>query len=138
MPDATPQFDFQKCATPWPVRLTDPSVAVIGEVARVGSIVGMVYSTVQGQARVGNLLLTSGYGQVLSVTAASGDAITQGEKLYRVDETADGEHDQVINNTEVATLFAGYALPKDVDAAATDQLVAAGGTGEVLVWFRPE
>ena len=102
MPDATPQFDFQKCATPWPVRLTDPSVAVIGEFARVGTIVGMVYSTVQGQTRVGNLLLTCGYGQVLSVAAASGNAITQGEKLYRVDETSDGEHDQVINNTVVA------------------------------------
>ena len=43
---------------------------------------GLVYSTVQGQARVGNLLLTCGYGQILSVAAESGNPIVQGEKLY--------------------------------------------------------
>ena len=134
MADATPQFDFQKCATPWPVRLTNPEVAVIGELGRVGANVsGMVYSTVQGQARVGNLLLTCGYGQILSAEAASGNAITQGEKVNMVDGTTGPVVAPTVTNG--AGTFIGYALPKDVEAAATDQLVAAGST---LVWFRPE
>ena len=139
MADATPQFDFQKCATPWPVRLTNPTVAVIGELGRVGANVsGMVYSTVQGQAQVGNLLLTCGYGQIFSAAAASGNAITQGEKVYMVDGTTGPVVAPTVTNTEAGNTFVGYALPKDVEAAATDQLVAAGGSGDILVWFRPE
>ena len=139
MADATPQFDFQKCATPWPVRLTNPTVAVIGELGRVGANVsGMVYSTVQGQARVGNLLLTCGYGQILSASAASGNAITQGEKLYMVDGTTGPVVAPSVSNDSSGNNFIGYALPKDVDAAPIDQLVAAGGSGDILVWFRPE
>ena len=137
MPNATPQFDFQKCATPWPVRLSSPDEAAIGEYAHVGGIAGLVYSTVQGQPRVGNLLLTCGYGQILSVDAASGNAITQGEKLYMENATA-GAHDQSLTNTATGNTFVGYALPKDMADAPTAQLVAGGGTGEVLVWFRPE
>ena len=132
MADATPQFDFQKCATPWPVRLDNPAVAVIGELGRVGAnVAGMVYSTVQGEARVGNLLLTCGYGQILSITPTA--ALNQGAKVYMVDGTT-----PTLSDSESGNNFVGYALPKDVDAAATQELVAAAGTGDILVWFRPE
>ena len=94
----------------------------------------MVYSTVQGQARVGNLLLSCGYGQIFSVTATA--AINQGAKLYMTD--AVGTTAQTIDDVESGHTFAGYALPKDVDAAATEELLPAAGTGDILVWFRPE
>ena len=135
MAAAYPEFDFQKCATPWRVTPTNPTNPAIGEWARVGTNVGgIVYATVQGQATQAEILLSCGYGQTVPA-AAAGDAITQGEKIYVVDATTTTR--PTYTNDSSGNNFAGYALPALGDAGNAT-LVAAAATGNILLWVRPE
>ena len=135
MAAAYPEYDFQKCATPWLVKPTNPTDPAIGESARVGAhVAGIVYATHPTDATLAQVLLSGGYGQTVSVSAT--DALAQGGKIYMVDATTGVR--PTYSDVASSNTFVGYALPKDVAAAATAQLLGAGATGNVLVWFRPE
>lgn len=136
MAAAVPEFDFQKCATPWLIRPTNPTDPTIGEPARVGANVsGLVYATHPTNVLLAYVVLSGGYGQTVPAVSV-GNSITQGEKIYMTD--AAGTTRPTYTNDSSGNNFVGYAMPATDTAAATDQLVANGSTGDILVWFRPE
>ena len=137
MAAAVPQYDFTTCPVAWPVKPTNPTDPAIDEGAHVGdNVFGIVYATVESDATLAHLLLSGGYGRIVPAAAATGNAITQGEKIYMVDST--GTTRPAYTNDSSGNTFAGYALPANLTAAANNTLVAAAGTGDIMLWVRPE
>jgi hypothetical protein len=137
MAAAVPEFDFQKCATPWLVKPDNPTDPAIGDWARISTnCSGLVYATHPTDVTLAYMLLSCGYGQTVAVTAGGSDRITQGEKIYMVDSTATAR--PTFTNAASGNNFAGYALPATETAAAATELLAAGATGDILLWSRPE
>ena len=137
MAAAIPQYDFQKCATPWLVKPDDPTDPAIGDWARLGvNCSGLVYATHPTDATLAYMLLSCGYGHTVAATAGAADRISQGEKIYMVDST--GTTRPTFTNVATNNNFAGYALPATDAAAAVVELVAQGGTANILLWSRPE
>ena len=137
MAAAIPEYDFLKCATPWLVNPGDPVNPQIGDGARLGdNVFGLVYATHPTNANLAYIMLSGGYGHTVAAAAASGNSITQGEKMYVVDATATAR--PTYTNASSGNVFAGYAMPANEVAAATSQLVAANATGNIMLWVRPE
>ena len=100
------------------------------------NVFGLVYATHPTNAGLAYIMLSGGYGHTVPAIAASGNAITQGEKIYMIDAT--GTTRPTYTNASSGNTFAGYALAaNDTDAAATN-LVGANSTGDILLWVRPE
>ena len=136
MAAAFPEFDFNSSVRPVLIRPTNPTDPAIGEAARVGADVsGLVYATHPTNALLAYVLLSGGYGQTVAAVSVA-NSITQGEKLYMTDVA--GAVRPTYTNDSSGNTFVGYAMPADEAAAATDQLVANGATGNVMCWFRPE
>ena len=137
MAAAIPERDFITFPASVLVTPTNPTDPAIGEGCRVGAnVFGIAYATHPTTATVAYILLPGGYGQVVPAVADSGNAITQGEKIYMVDSTASTR--PTFTNDSSGNNFAGYALPAEDDDADTAQLVAAGATGNILLYVRPE
>ena len=135
MAAAVPEYDFLKCATPHIMRTTNPTDPAIGELARVGvNVAGLVYATHPTNALLAYVLLSGGYGQTVPALSTT-NAISQGDKIYMVDAAGTG---RPTYGNVTAGAFVGYALPANEADAAVAILVPAGGTGDIMVWFRPE
>ena len=95
-----------------------------------------MYATHPTNTALAYMVLSGGYGHTVAAVAGSGNAISQGEKLYMT--PVSGNTRPTYTNVSANNFFVGYALAATDAAAGANNIVAAGATGDVLCWFRPQ